>query len=170
MYSQDQQNDINKSWFISTSAGLQMSGIKSEDFISSNIAPALSISGGLWFTPEIAVQIGYQGPYFNTISDDDKHRYLYFFGEVCFNINEIINGKRNNNSKWSLIIHPGAGYFYNNYYDQPNIVSHIGVSNNLLVAKQFSVFFDVEAIMGWDIYQGDADILPRCLAGLVYIF
>jgi hypothetical protein len=159
-----------KVWFISTSIGVQMSGIKDEDFISKNIAPALTIGGGLWFTPEIALYFGYKGPYFNTIADDDKHYYNYFLGEVCFNMNEIINGVKKNQSKWSLLIHPGAGYFYNRYYERPNIVGHIGITNSLSVSNAVNIFIDLGVIVGWDIYQENDDILPSCTFGITYSF
>ncbi|OFX85969.1 MAG: hypothetical protein A2W99_16830 [Bacteroidetes bacterium GWF2_33_16] len=160
--------EYGKSWFFSLGGGIQMSGIKSEDFIHSNIAPALVINIGNWVTPEVAILVGYKGFYFTTISDNDKHYYIFFYGEVLFNVNELINGKNIANNTWSLIVHPGAGYFYNSYYNQPNICANFGITNSFQVFERFEIFIDVSAIMGWDIYQGDEDILPSCVLGLTY--
>ena len=64
------QNDNKKnSWFLSIDYGVQMSGIKSEDFISSNYSPVYRLSSGKWLTKYIGVQVGYQGRYFNTIEN-----------------------------------------------------------------------------------------------------
>ena len=81
----------NNNWFILSSYGVQISGIKSEDFVQSNVSPAFTLGIGKWISPEIALQIGYKGFYFHTIADDDKHNYNYINGSVLFNINEIIN-------------------------------------------------------------------------------
>jgi len=160
----------NKSWFVSSSMGIQISGIKSEDFISSNVAPAFIINIGKWVSPEVALQIGYKGFYFHTISDKDKHYYNFLYGEVLFNIKELLNGKNITKDNWNLLIHPGAGYFYNNTYNRPNICANIGLINSFKIINQIEAFIDISAIMGWDIYQGDEDILPSCVLGLCYSF
>lgn len=157
-----------KQWFISAAFGVQMSGIKDEDFISKNIAPALTIGAGVWLTPKIALQLSYKGPYFYTIADDDKHPYYFIFGEVLLNVNEIVNGKKKNKSKWSLILHSGAGYFYNSYFNQANFNGNLGLINNIKLMDRLDVFMDVSFIVGWDIYQGDEDILPSAVIGIVY--
>ena len=159
-----------KQWFVSAAYGIQMSGIKDEDFISKNIAPSILINAGVWFTPEIALQIGYKGPYFNTIADDDKHPYYFIFGEVLLNVNEILNGAKENKNRWNLIIHPGAGCFYNKYYSRPNIAANIGIINNIKIINRLDAFIDISAVMAWDIYQGNEDILPSCNIGLRYSF
>ena len=166
----NEQSQPKKKWFVSAAYGVQMSGIKDEDFISKNRAPALLLSTGVWFTPEIALQMSYKGSYFNTIADDDKHPYYFIFGEVLLNMNELINGKQENKSKWSLILHSGAGYFYNYYYKQLNICGNLGVINNMKLMNNLDVFMDISFIVGWDIYQGDDDILPSAVLGLTYSF
>ena len=171
---QDLKNDnsffYKKKWFISSGIGAQMSGIKKVDFVSSNIAPSLMLNAGLWFTPEIALQIGYKGSYFHTISDNDKHHYSYILGEVLLNLNELIAGDNISNDKWSVIFHPGVGYFHNKYYGRPNICANLGIINSIKVTNKFDVFIDVSAIVGWDIYQGDEDILPSINIGFIYTF
>ena len=159
-----------KQWFVSAAYGMQMSGIKDEDFISKNVAPAVSAGVGVWFTPEIALQLSYKGPHFNTIADDDKHPYYFIFGEVLLNMNEIYNGVRKNKSRWSLIVHPGAGYFYNTYYNQLNVCGNLGLLNKVKIRNHLDVFVDISFIVGWDIYQGDDDILPSAVLGLTYSF
>ena len=47
-----------KNWFISSSYGVQISGIKSEDFVQSNVTPAFTLIMLRWISPEIALQIG----------------------------------------------------------------------------------------------------------------
>ena len=168
--SEDKSQPIPKKvWFISASAGVQMSGIKDEDFISKNVAPAITIGGGFWITSEIGLYAGYKGPYFNTIADDDKHYYNFFYAEVLLNITEMIDGA-NEKRKWNLILHPGAGAFNNMYYGRPNVCLNIGVINSMNVGKNIDLFIDLSAVAGWDIYQGNDDILPSCTFGVTYLF
>lgn len=160
--------DSELSWFTSSSVGIQMSGIKSEDFVQSNYSPSFDISVGKWFSPKLALQFGYRGRYFNTIGDKVKHPYNYFFGNVIFDIKEIIF--RQENSIYNLLVHAGSGYFYNFTYGQPNICASLAFSNNLQLSENLLLKLDISAIMGWDIYQGDEDILPGLSIGVSYLF
>ena len=111
-------------WFFSLNYGYQMSGIKDEDFVSSNYSPLLDASLGKWFAPSLALQIGYRGWYFNCISDEKKHYYGYYYGEALFNIKALIKNYAKP-PKWSFFLHAGSGYFYNYDYDRPNICAHL---------------------------------------------
>ena len=158
-------SDVN--WFMNTSIGVQMSGIKNEDFIRHNFVPMVNISAGKWFTPIVALQIGFKGFYFNTISDDIRHHYSFYYGEAMFNFNELFL-KNGNSSNWSLYFHAGSGYFYNYEYQQPNICANLGFQNNFHITRHISAICDLSAIMGWDIYQGDEDIIPGLTFGISY--
>jgi hypothetical protein len=153
--------------YISLSAGVQMSGIKNEDFVSNNIAPLMTVSAGNWFTPLLALQLGYRGNYYYTISDDKKHHYNYVFGETVFNLNRLVRPNKQLN-RFNVLFHAGSGYFYNRDYDRPNICAHLGMSGDYKLTERLSTFMNLSAIMGWDIYQGDEDILPGILFGLSY--
>lgn len=158
-----------KNYFATLNLGVQISGIKSEDFVSFNYSPLLIASLGKWFTRDLALQFGYKGWYFNTISDDKKHPYGYYFGEAIFNLNSIFS--RNHYSKsWSIHIHLGSGYFYNYDYDRPNICANTGFSANLRISDRLYANMNIAAILGWDIYQGDEDILPGASGGISYYF
>jgi hypothetical protein len=159
-----------ENWFISSSYGVQISGIKSEDFIQSNVTPAFTFSMGRWISSEIALQIGYKGFYFHTIADNDRHYYNFIYGDVLLNINKIIDGKKIIKRKGSFIFHPGAGYFYNSYYNRPNICANLGLLYSLSFKNNFDIIIDVSAITAWDIYQGNEDILPSCNIGIIYMF
>ena len=157
------------SYFASLNYGYQMSGIKDEDFVSSNYTPLFNISAGKWLAPYLALQIGYKGFYFNYIGDEIKHHYNYFYGEAIVNFNNIVHPKRLN-KKWSLLLHGGAGYFYNHVYGKPNICANIGVQNSYQLTNRFHATLDISSIMGWDIYQGNEDILPGITVGVTYFF
>ena len=161
---------MNKNWFISSSYGVQISGIKSEDFVQSNVTPAFTLSMGRWISTEIALQIGYKSFYFHTIADNDRHYYNFIYGDVLFNINKIIDTKKTTKGKWNLIFHPGGGYFYNVYYKRANICANIGMKNSYKISNQVDIFVDISAIVAWDIYQGNEDILPSCEFGVSYLF
>ncbi len=146
-----------------------MSGIKDEDFIAKNYAPLLSLAAGKWFTPALALQLAYRGNYFNTIADNEKHHYNYLSGEAIFNLNSLLKpGTAPGN--WHISLHTGAGYFYNHHYNQPNICAHLGLSANIPLTQKLSISLLFSSIMGWDIYQGDEDILPGLSLGISYTF
>jgi hypothetical protein len=46
----------------------------------------------------------------------------------------------------------------------------MGISNNLRISGSFQASLDVSAIVGWDIYQGNDDILPGISLGIAYLF
>jgi len=156
-------------WFVSLQFGTQMSGIKDEDFRISNYSPLIVMSAGKWFSPELALQIGYKGYYFNTISDELKHGYSYYYGDILLNMHQLLT-KEKSASAWNLILQAGSGYFNNKTYNRPNICAHFGIKNQYRINKYLVTFTEVSAIMGWDIYQGDEDILPGISLGINYNF
>lgn len=156
-------------WYASLEGGVQMSGIKDEDFVSKNIAPQVAFSVGRWFTPYLALQVGYKGYYFNTIADDMKHHYGYYHGEIVVNLDQLIKPAPIPRV-WSLTFTVGSGYFYNYQYHHPNVCATLGIQNNILLLQNLTLFVDLSAIIGWDIYQGDEDILPSAAIGVKYNF
>ncbi len=169
------QNTVSRSgtdnitWFVSLGVGSQISGIKSEDFVSSNVSPLYSLAVGKWFTPALALQVGYKGRYFYLISDDIRHPYTYLFGEVVFNLNKLLVPDQTHSS-WAVHIHGGSGYFYNHNYGRPNVCANVGLSGNLQISPRMAAFLNLSAVIGWDIYQGNEDILPGLSAGVSYAF
>jgi hypothetical protein len=155
--------------YIGFSAGMQMSGIKKEDFIASNYSPLLTLYAGKWFTPLLALQLGCRGNYFNTISHERKRYYKYYSGEAVFNLNNIFRPQSTDMSM-NVLLHVGSGYFYNYDYNRPNICAHMGISSTYSITSELKATFNACSIIGWDIYQGDEDILPGISLGLSYSF
>lgn len=170
-YGQNSKLSKEKKWFIELDMGIQMSGIKGVDFIKSNYSPMYRISGGKWLNNSIALKIGYQGRYFNTIDHTRKRFYDFYFGEVLFDLKQIVLNQSTQKRRFhEVLLHIGSGYFYNHDYKRPNITAIGGISNNFYFWNSFAIKVDVSAIAGWDIYQGDDDILPNTSIGLVYLF
>jgi len=163
------EGKVENGYYVGISAGVQISGIKDEDFVSRNFAPMFTFYAGKNFTPLLALQLGYRGNYFNTISHDRKRYYNYFSGEAVFNLNKLFNPK-SGVQKLNALLHAGSGYFYNHDYDRPNICAHLGVSATYRITPKLKTTFNTSFIMGWDIYQGDEDILPGTSLGLSYSF
>ena len=163
-------NQEKNNWFIELDAGIQISGIKGEDFISSNYSPLIRLIGGKWLNDKIAIQVGYQGRYFNTIENSDKRSYNFYFVEGILNVKNILKISNAKNRVYELIFHGGGGYFQNKYYDNSTIHGVFGASNNFLLANKIKLKIDIGAIIGWDIYQVDQDIVPISSIGLVYEF
>lgn len=163
------QNHCWGDWQVSINFGTQMSGIKDEDFVANNYAPLLNVSFAKWFSPSLAIQFGYKGWYFHQIIDDNKYKYGYYYGEAVLNVNSLFRNY-NSSAGWSLYLHCGSGYFYNYHYKKPNVCANMGISNNYRFAENFQASLDISAIVGWDIYQGDEDILPGITVGISYLF
>jgi hypothetical protein len=164
-----EQEEANKGLYFGFSAGMQMSGIKNEDFIASNYSPLVTLYAGKWFTPLLALQLGYRGNYFNTISHERKRFYKYFSGEAVFNLNYLFSPQSKDQSL-HVLLHSGYGYFYNYDYNRPSICAHLGTTATYRITGKLRATFNASSIMGWDIYQGDEDILPGISLGLSYSF
>tara|TARA_R110001599_G_scaffold1889_4_gene9876 strand:- start:328221 stop:328787 length:567 start_codon:yes stop_codon:yes gene_type:complete len=153
-------------FFVSGTIGYQMSGIKDEDFVRNNYSPMLKMTGGMWFSPLLALEIGYRGFYFNTIENSDRRYYNYFYGSTIFDLLNIIDSNQDSDLKLYLKI--GSGYFYNFYYNQPNIIASFEFAGLIKLNEQLNLQIEASSLMGWDIYQGDEDILPSISAGFLY--
>lgn len=170
-----QNDDINvegnsKNYFIEVDFGIQMSGIKNEDFVKRNYSPLIRGSVGKWISRSINLKIGYQGRYFNTIDHERRRYYDFYFGEIGFDIKEVLNLKKNKKVFYKPIFHFGGGYFYNHDYSRASFHGILGLSNVFQFWDSLGIKLDQSSIIGWDIYQGDNDILPGLSLGLVYEF
>jgi len=143
--------------FLNLSVGVQMSGIKNEDFVLNNYSPKIDISAMKSITQVISLQIGYQGYYFNTIANADKRRYTYISGSL---VTCVVQRAK----KFDVSLLTGSGLFMNHYYKRPSICADMGVASNFVLFNQHFTS-KISAIMGWDIYQGNADILPSLTIG-----
>lgn len=164
--SNEKEREESKNWFVSLDYGMQMSGIKNEDFVPSNYSPVYRLSIGREISPNFAVQIGYQGRYFRAISDDLRYNYNFYFAEGMVNMTNLFFGK-NIDRKYNLWFHSGPGFFYHEIYDRSNLHWNFGGSNILFLTEKVKLKFDLSAIIGWDIYQGDMDILPSISTGII---
>lgn len=173
MYAQDKDTEDKekkeRKWFVSLDYGVQMSGIKREDFVFSNYSPVYRLSVGKDFSPIWGMQIGYQGRYFRAISDNFRWTYDFVFVEAKLNVSNLFFNK-NGEENYKLLLHAGPGYFYHHLYGRADIHGNLGASNHFDIGKNLELKIDLSAIVGWDIYQGDDDILPNLTAGLVYRF
>jgi hypothetical protein len=166
IFSHDKDNFKNK-WFVGGGAGVQISGYKKVDFVSKNVSPSIILTSGLWLSPSVALQTNYKGYYFHTISDDDQHHFCFLFGELKLDLIRLIL-KPSSMQKSKIYTNAGLGYFYNSYYNEPNYCINVGGSVGHSLSKNVDLFVELSAVIGWDIYQGDEDILPSAIIGLNY--
>ncbi len=159
------QNNLSP-YFFNISTGAQISGIKDEDFVFSNVSPLIDISLSKWFSDQIGFGAGYRGPYFKLITDDIIYRYDYFYADTFFNLSNIFFNNLNN----SIIFSFGPGFFYQHVYERPNVCVKFSLSYNKKINSNLSLQSGLSSIIGWDIYQGNDDILPAIHFGIVYQF
>lgn len=154
-------------WYLSIGIGSQMSGIKDEDFILSNYSPLINTSIGKRLSQLFSVKIGYKGYYFNYIEDDYRHYYTFIYLDGVIHINNLFR-LENYSKNWEVLLNIGAGYFYNFDYGRSNICADIGIQTNYRINANYAINFEIGGIIGWDIYQGNKDILPGLTLGFTY--
>ena len=154
--------------FVGVDFGVQMSGIKPQDFVSSNYSNLVRINAGKWFNKYIGFNLGYQGRYFYTIADDVKHKYDFFSFDGLFDVKKLFS--KNECDYYHLVLRTGIGLFNNYFYSNSSFHFNLGLQNNFLLWDSISLKFDLGAIIGWDIYQGNQDIIPSFSVGLVKYF
>lgn len=155
--------------YFSLSIGAQISGIKSEDFVSSNISPQFTLHLGGWLVPSIGIQIGVKGFFFKYIGDKLNHNYVYLYLDGVLNINRILsNYCRFSKSEVNLYV--GGGLFINYFEDQISFCHNLGIQYSFQLYDRIKLNSDISAIIGWDIYQGNWDILPSISLGTTYLF
>ena len=144
-----------------------MSGIKKVDFVYDNLSPSLSMSTGIWISREIGVSLSYKGHYFYTIADNARHNYSYFFLQTLINVSEYFRELHVLRSEFDLIPHFGYGIFYNAHYEGFQVNGNIGFILSHELGKSSQIYIDLSSVVGWDIYQGNEDILPSAAIGLI---
>ncbi|GAB2495580.1 hypothetical protein [Algoriphagus taiwanensis] len=155
-------------FFGNVSSGIQISGIKKEDFISSNVSPLLDVSLGRWFSNEIGFSLGYRGTYFKLITDEENHRYDFWYVDTFLNLSKMFSNSDFSNH--SILATIGTGYFFRHEYNRPNVCAKLGLIYKYDIDDNFSFQSGFSSVVGWDIYQGDDDILPGFQLGLSYYF
>ena len=134
------------------------------------MAPSYTLTFGKWLTPELGLNISYKGPYFRTIADDVNHYYSFLFAEALLNWYEIFNKEAVSSDLCGIMTHFGYGLFYNDHYTGYQLNGNLGITAYRHLSEGLFLNFDISAVVGWDIYQGNEDILPGFVVGFTYLF
>jgi hypothetical protein len=151
--------------YIGLDIGTQLSGIRKEDFVSNNISPRVSIYIGKELNSVLSIQGGYEGFYFNTIANSDRRCYNYYnlkLQHLLF----LSRTNSNKNGKNQIGFQIGGGLFDNKYYNRPNFVADVGLVSLIAIQNKTKLIFRINSILGWDLYQGDEDIINAFTLGL----
>tara|TARA_Y100001970_G_scaffold27492_1_gene33544 strand:+ start:1434 stop:1775 length:342 start_codon:yes stop_codon:yes gene_type:complete len=108
--------------------------------------------------------IGYRGDYFKYINDNSMHYYNFFHSDILLNNSIFFKS----NDKRISTIHLGIGYFSNKFKKNNIICGNAGLINEFFLNSRINAIINISAIIGWDIYQNDEDILPSLNFGIVY--
>jgi hypothetical protein len=147
--------------------GTQVSGIRSEDYVTSNFAPYFQVSVGKILSDKFSVNINFQGPYFNFIGDDYKHNYQFLGSDLLLDLFKAFNKSYCGN--WNLYLFAGPGLLFNNYINKTNFC----ISGGLITEYRYKTIgfkFKVSAIAGFKIYQHDRDALTNTSIGISKYF
>lgn len=146
--------------YIGIGYGIQMSGIKPQDFVISNYSPIVDLIIGNEIARNISIEIGYEGNYFKTIANDEKHYYSFYKGALSFE--PSIYSKKNFITRIIL----GYGLLDNHFYGRPSFLASVGAAVTCKVTNATYCGLKVNCRLGWDIYQNDEDILN---SGTIFI-
>jgi hypothetical protein len=151
--------------FINSDLGIQISGIKKEDFVNRNIAPTFNFGIGKYLNNNLSMQIGYNGIFFKTIANNDKRQYNYY--NIIFE-NVILKSRKEEktNLKKSISFQIGGGLFHNLYSSKLNFCGQVGLIGMQPISNKTIVTIRVISVMGWDLYQGDEDIINSFVVGV----
>ncbi len=108
--------------------------------------------------------IGYKGDYFKYINDDARHYYNFLYSDILLRKTMFLSKKNKDLSS----IHLGIGYFYNKFNKNNIICGNAGLINEFILNSRINAIINISAIIGWDIYQNDEDILPSVNFGIIY--
>lgn len=156
---------VKKGSYLGSEFGFITSGIRKEDFVAKNIAPKLILYAGKKVNDFLSIQFGYSGFYFNTIANNDKRRYQYFnlvLEQSLFRLNLL----QKKNIYQNIALQFGGGAFFNKYYGSQNFCGELGIVIEQNLAEKLRFCLRTSSIMGWDLYQGDADILNGLTIGI----
>ena len=154
-------------YFIDLYGGTQVSGIRKVDYQAHNFAPYIQFGVGKWIVPYMALSINYQGPYFNYISDNFKHKYVYVDGELLFNISNLC---KIDSKYFNLYAQVGSGLFHNQFHSHYLVCATMGIINEIKLTNNWSLKLKFSNIMGWDIYQGNEDAVTNYSVGVSWAF
>lgn len=150
---------------IGLNLGMQISGIKDEDFKFSNLSPFINLVFSYSISGHSDLKVGYKGFYFKYILDDINHKYHFIYISFSLNILDYFCTtflENRFNSKFYL----GSGIFHNYHKDKTQFCIDIGGQLNYQLVKNLFLNFDISSIAGWKIYQDNYDILPALSIGL----
>ncbi len=161
---QSQTRESRQPLFLDFYFGGQVSGIRKEDYIKSNFSPYLHLSAGKGINQKFSIRFGYQGPYFNFIGDDVKHKYYFLNSEIYYRFLSIF--KKSGSKLISFEVLLGSGYLHNYHYNKSNFCINAGGVSSFKLSKTLALRLKGSAIFGWKIYQDDKDALPNFSIGL----
>lgn len=151
--------------YFGSGIGLQMTGIRKEDFVSDNISPRLNLYFGKRLNKIAAIQVGFEGLYFNTIANDDRRYFNYYNVMIENKIFQSLVKDRSNRLNY-MALQLGGGLLYNKYYGRPNFCGDFGLVFAHKILNKTSITIRLNSILGWDLYQGDADIINSFTIGI----
>jgi len=148
--------------FLFFGVGPQVSGIRKEDYVYSNVSPKLRLVYGKRVNEKFDVALGFEGMYFKMILNQDKRYYNYWNLLLSQEIYAIELGAE---KKIKFKLSTGGGLLNNIYFNQLGFVGEIGVNLEIVSFNNNRIVIYPNSIMGWDLYQGDNDIINGILLG-----
>lgn len=144
--------NIHNKWEVQITNGIQLSGMKPEDFVENNFTYFNNISIEKEITSTFNINGGIIGYHFSTIPDFKTQNYTYINFGLGYKI-----GKR-------FKIKGGSGILNNTTYDNATVCLNYSLQYVILKSKYLDFYLTQGAIGGFRIYQTppfDKDILPN---------
>lgn len=116
----------------------------------------VSFAIGRWVTPQVGLRLKLNGFGYKTVISDDSDtnasRYAALFGDVMFNVTNLILGE-SETRRWNAAPYVGAGINRNFTYDEYGMGLRLGLQNSWKLTDRWYVHLDVS----YSIYEPDTD-------------
>lgn len=141
-------------WFVSLQGGANAfigKPIGCADLFD-RVEPALSVSLGKWFTPQIGARIGYGGWQFKdcTLASGDFH---HFHADLMWN---LLGGRYGEaeNPRWGIVPYVGLGLMYNPQNGHKPFAVSYGVQGQYRICKRLTALLEIGNVSTFQDFDG----------------
>lgn len=178
-------SNIWSNWFVSGGVGASMFAGEAD------LAPAIDVAVGKWFSPYVGARLMYSGPQLkgftysssNQFVDgstdggyNQKWSYMYLHADAMLNVSNLIGGYREDRF-YSVIPYAGFGWACNTTSSNDALAGSLGIYNSFRLGSKVDLFLDVRGtIFGEDGFDAEVggdhavDGMVTATVGIAYRF
>ena len=144
----------NSNWFVGVSGGASAfmgKPLGCEDLFGRTM-PALNITAGKWFTPEVGGRLAYQGFRMKN-ADIQKQTYHFAHADFMWNVSNSFS-KNKGLLKWNIIPFVGAGIIHNDDAGKAPFAFSYGVNGQYRISKRLLFSLELGGMTTFQDFDG----------------